>query len=171
MEELERVQARLDNISTVEPILGALRTISLGSWQAAQKQQAAVQGYAGRLLALLPSLLPHLPDRWRKAGRRSAAMQRYAGRLLARAPALWRYVPARWLVTNVVLSHTVLFTLALIIFQVAVAVMILNRGDLVREALIAGAIFSGFSALVSSPGGTVGTLALAAIQAALAVSR
>ena len=79
--------------------------------------------------------------------------------------------PARWLVTNVVLSHTVLFTLALIIFQVAVAVMILNRGDLVREALIAGAIFSGFSALVSSPGGTVGTLALAAIQAALAVSR
>jgi len=99
MEELERVQARLDNISTVEPILGALRTISLGSWQAAQKQQAAVQGYAGRLLALLPSLLPHLPDRWGKAGRRSAAMQRYAGRLLARAPALWRYVPARWLVT------------------------------------------------------------------------
>jgi hypothetical protein len=51
------------------------------------------------------------------------------------------------------------------------AVMILIRGDLVREALIAGAIFSEFSALVSSPGGTVGTLALAAIQAALAVSR
>jgi len=61
MEDLERVQARLENIRTVEPILSALRTISLGSWQAAQKQQASVQHYTQRLLKVLPSLLPYLP--------------------------------------------------------------------------------------------------------------
>lgn len=61
MEDLERVQARLENIRTVEPILSALRTISLGSWQAAQKQQASVQRYTQRLLKVLPSLLPYLP--------------------------------------------------------------------------------------------------------------
>jgi F-type H+-transporting ATPase subunit gamma len=65
MEDLERIEARLDNIRAVEPILAALRTISLGSWQAAQKQKTAMQRYSERLIAILPSLLPHLPARRR----------------------------------------------------------------------------------------------------------
>ncbi len=62
MEDLERVQTRLENIRTVEPILSALRTISLGSWQAAQKQQTAIQRYTRQLLKVLPALLPYLPS-------------------------------------------------------------------------------------------------------------
>ena len=66
MEELERAQARLDHIRTVEPILSALRTISLGSWRATLKHSASVQRYGEQLTAILPLLAPHLP-----AGRRA----------------------------------------------------------------------------------------------------
>jgi F-type H+-transporting ATPase subunit gamma len=61
MEELERAQARLDNIRTVAPILSALRTISLGSWKAALRQSTSVRRYGERLTTMLPALVPHLP--------------------------------------------------------------------------------------------------------------
>ncbi|MBN1642925.1 MAG: F0F1 ATP synthase subunit gamma [Anaerolineae bacterium] len=64
-EGIEGIKARLNNIRTVEPILGAMRTISLGSWQSALKRKERVLAYAQRVLQLLPSLLPHLA-----AGRR-----------------------------------------------------------------------------------------------------
>ncbi len=60
MEDLERTETRLDNIRTVEPILSALRTISLGSWQAALKRKDSVRRYEERLTAMLPGLLPHV---------------------------------------------------------------------------------------------------------------
>lgn len=60
MEDLERTETRLDNIRSVEPILSALRTISLGSWQAALKRKDSVRRYEERLTAMLPALLPHV---------------------------------------------------------------------------------------------------------------
>jgi F-type H+-transporting ATPase subunit gamma len=60
MADQERIKTRLNNIRSVEPILGAMRTISLGSWQAAVKRQERVRLYSQRLLAMLPSLIPHL---------------------------------------------------------------------------------------------------------------
>lgn len=62
MIELERAQARLENIRSVQPILSALHTISLGSWQAALNQRGRVRGYAERLEALLPLVTGHLPS-------------------------------------------------------------------------------------------------------------
>jgi len=62
VEDLARIQTRLNNIHSVLPILGALRTISLGSWQMAQKQKAATQQYEARLLQMIPWLLPLLPS-------------------------------------------------------------------------------------------------------------
>lgn len=59
--DLERARSRLDNIRSVQPILGALHSISLGSWQAALNQSAKVRRYAEQLMDLLPPLLPHLP--------------------------------------------------------------------------------------------------------------
>lgn len=60
MEELERARERLENIRSVKPILGGLRTISLGSWQAALKRRSGVRDYARQLRDMLPWLVPHL---------------------------------------------------------------------------------------------------------------
>jgi F-type H+-transporting ATPase subunit gamma len=65
-EGIEAIKARLGNIRSVEPILGAMRTISLGSWQAALKRKDRVLAYSERLLALLPSLAPYLESRRHK---------------------------------------------------------------------------------------------------------
>jgi hypothetical protein len=60
MENIENAQSRLTNIETVAPILAALRTISLGSWQIALNRRGELQRYSQRLLSLLPTILPHL---------------------------------------------------------------------------------------------------------------
>jgi len=52
MDDPARVEARLDNIRAVEPILSALRTVSQGSMQAARKRLRAVERYSEELLAL-----------------------------------------------------------------------------------------------------------------------
>lgn len=57
---IEEIQARLGNIRSVEPILGAMRTISLGSWQAALRRKDSVLAYAEGLLQILPHLVPLL---------------------------------------------------------------------------------------------------------------
>ncbi len=93
--------------------------------------------------------------------------RKFYGAFLAGA---W-HAPARWFLRTIIFPHAKAFTVSLIVFQIAVAIMILARGDLVRVALVAGAIFSAAAAVVSSPGGSVGNLSLAAIQVALAVSR
>ncbi len=69
MEAVERVQARLTNIRSVEPILEALRTISIGSWQAALKQQARLREYESHLQAVLQALHPSLVSGTKRDGR------------------------------------------------------------------------------------------------------
>jgi len=76
MAEQERVEERLEHIQTVEPILGALRTISLGSWQAALKQRNSVQQYVGRLGSILPVLAAHLPRPKRRRKTSSPELKR-----------------------------------------------------------------------------------------------
>jgi F-type H+-transporting ATPase subunit gamma len=61
MIEPERAQARLDNIRSVQPILSALHSISLGSWQAALNQSERVRRYRERLSALPPLMVARLP--------------------------------------------------------------------------------------------------------------
>lgn len=79
--------------------------------------------------------------------------------------------PARWFLRTFVLPRARLFTVALIVFQVGVAVLIFTRGELVRPALGAGAAFAALAAAVSSPAGAAANLALAGIQLALALAR
>ena len=66
--ELKKAERRLTNIQKVKPILAALRTISLGSWQAARNRRSGLGAYTERLLGLLPLLLPHMPARGRSRG-------------------------------------------------------------------------------------------------------
>lgn len=84
--------------------------------------------------------------------------------------AAW-HPPARWFLRVVVLPNATVFTLLVMLFQVAVAILILGRGDLVEIGLLAGATFAALAAVVSSPAGTAGNAALAAIQIVLALAR
>jgi F-type H+-transporting ATPase subunit gamma len=67
----EGIKARLGNIRSVEPILGAMRTIALGSWQAALHRQTGVRLYSQRLAALLPLVTSHLSSRKARSRRAS----------------------------------------------------------------------------------------------------
>lgn len=60
MEDTARIKTRLVNIRSIEPILEALRTISVGIWQMALRQQSRVQEYENHLRAVVPALLPAL---------------------------------------------------------------------------------------------------------------
>jgi len=60
---IEEINARLNNIRSVEPILGAMRTISLGSWQSALNRQRRLYQFSQRLTGLLPILVPVLKQR------------------------------------------------------------------------------------------------------------
>jgi len=57
--ELEKAESRLDNVRKVKPILAALRTISLGSWQLARNRRAGLASYSQRLADVLPVVLTH----------------------------------------------------------------------------------------------------------------
>ena len=75
-QDLERIQSRLENVRAVGPVLAALRTISLGSWQMALNRLRSLEGYSGRLLTLLPVLLPHI-----QAGSSTTLRQTLPGQL------------------------------------------------------------------------------------------
>jgi F-type H+-transporting ATPase subunit gamma len=67
-EGIEDIRDRLDNIRSVEPLLGAMRTISLGSWQAALRRKGRALSYADRLRDLMPALIPLLGGERRSRG-------------------------------------------------------------------------------------------------------
>jgi hypothetical protein len=79
--------------------------------------------------------------------------------------------PAEWFIRNVVIPNGTVFTVLLIVFQAAVAIAILTRGDLVTLGLLAGGTFALVAALFSNPAGAIANLVLAVIQFALALSR
>lgn len=60
MQDTEGATARLENVRAVEPLLGALRTISMGAWHVARRHREDVHLYGERLLGVLRLALPHL---------------------------------------------------------------------------------------------------------------
>lgn len=79
--------------------------------------------------------------------------------------------PARNLIERFVIPNAFAVTAVIVMYQLAVALMILLRGELVQPGLWAGAGFALMGAAVSSPGGAVANLALAAGQLVLAFTR
>ncbi len=92
-QDLERIQSRLENVRAVAPILAALRTISLGSWQMALNRLRGLRGYSDRLLTFLPLLLPHIQGASRMPRVLDAVRQRLFS--LRRVPALTDPTPER----------------------------------------------------------------------------
>jgi F-type H+-transporting ATPase subunit gamma len=61
MEDSERALTRLETVRAVEPLVSAMRNISMGSWQRALRRRVEVQSHRERLHAVLHLVLPHLP--------------------------------------------------------------------------------------------------------------
>ncbi len=57
MDDILAAESRLDNINSVEPILGALRTVSHGSWQKAKSKANAVYQYSQQIRQMTASLV------------------------------------------------------------------------------------------------------------------
>lgn len=59
----ERAQSRLDNIQSIDPLLSALRTLSMGAWQMALHKLAKIQSYEKNYSHFLAEILPHISDK------------------------------------------------------------------------------------------------------------
>ena len=75
------------------------------------------------------------------------------------------------LIRRSVMPRARLFTLLVVAFQAIVALLVLTRSPLVVVGLYAGAVFALTAAFVSSVGGAVMNLLMAAVQVVLAVTR
>jgi len=56
----ERAKSRLNNIRAIEPLLGALRTLSMGTWQMALNKIARMQQYEENYDHILVEILPKI---------------------------------------------------------------------------------------------------------------
>jgi F-type H+-transporting ATPase subunit gamma len=59
----ERVVARLNNLKAIEPLLGALRTISMGTWQMAQNNLNKINQYEAHFNQILAEILPMIEEK------------------------------------------------------------------------------------------------------------
>ncbi len=59
-QSFERAKSRLANIQAIQPLLSALRTMSMGSWQMANKKIASLMEYEQTMDHILSEILPHL---------------------------------------------------------------------------------------------------------------
>lgn len=60
MQDIERIQDRLDNISSIEPIITSLRTIADGGWHQALSRSRSAERYIDIVQQVLAMLLPHV---------------------------------------------------------------------------------------------------------------
>jgi len=72
MQNFERAKSRLNNIQAIEPLLSALRTLSMGSWQMALNKISAMKQYEENYRHILVEILPKIDfERVRKPSRKS----------------------------------------------------------------------------------------------------
>ncbi len=59
-QSFERAKSRLNNITAIEPLLGALRTISMGAWQMALNKMDRVKRFEENYNQILIEILPNI---------------------------------------------------------------------------------------------------------------
>jgi len=59
-QNFEHAKSRLENISTIEPLLGALRTMSMGTWQMALNKIDQMNAYEENYNHIIAEVLPHI---------------------------------------------------------------------------------------------------------------
>ncbi|MDF1518975.1 MAG: F0F1 ATP synthase subunit gamma [Brevefilum sp.] len=66
-QNFERAKSRLENISTIEPLLGALRTMSMGTWQLALNKIDKMNAYEDNYNHIITEILPYINKKTSKA--------------------------------------------------------------------------------------------------------
>jgi len=61
-QNIERAKSRLNNIQAIEPLLVALRTLSMGTWQTAVNKINGLNQYEKNFNPILSEILPHITD-------------------------------------------------------------------------------------------------------------
>ena len=59
----EKIVARLNNLQAISPLLGALRTISMGTWQMAQNKLQRLAGFQENYYQILRQISPLLSEK------------------------------------------------------------------------------------------------------------
>jgi len=59
-QNFETAVSRLNNLQAIEPLLSALRTMSMGAWQMTQKRLATLDRYKGNYDHIIGEIVPHL---------------------------------------------------------------------------------------------------------------
>jgi ATP synthase F1 gamma subunit len=80
-DNLERTKSRLDNIQAIEPLLGALRTISMGTWQMALKKLSQIDIYEENLRSVLSEVLDTIDENKSMKFRKNSAKPTIADRI------------------------------------------------------------------------------------------
>jgi len=62
-QNIERAKSRLNNIQAIEPLLVALRTLSMGTWQTAVNKINGLNQYEKNFNPILSEILPHIKFR------------------------------------------------------------------------------------------------------------
>ncbi len=62
-QDFERAKNRLNNIGAIEPLLGALRTLSMGTWQMALNQISRMSIFKEKFDHILVQILPEIEDK------------------------------------------------------------------------------------------------------------
>lgn len=62
-ENIELAKSRLENIKAIEPLLGALRTMSMGAWQLALKKIVQTQEFEQNYDRILYEILPYIENK------------------------------------------------------------------------------------------------------------
>ncbi len=60
-QSFERAKSRMDNIKAIQPLLSALRTMSMSAWQMANNKIANMKKYERSYDRILIEILPHIP--------------------------------------------------------------------------------------------------------------
>ncbi len=65
-QNFEQAKSRLNNIQTIQPLLTALRTMSMGAWQMANNKIAFMNKYEKNYDRILNEILPHIAQKQRR---------------------------------------------------------------------------------------------------------
>jgi F-type H+-transporting ATPase subunit gamma len=74
-QSFERAKSRLANIQAIQPLLSALRTMSMGSWQMANKKIALLKEYEQTMDHILSEILPNLSQKTSQRDEQSKSSQ------------------------------------------------------------------------------------------------